>query len=389
MIDTNTLAQLRHIGLTPAILQAIANDPNLQDEDHTNTNTNTNTNTAHASDHTPPPPLQQQLLRVVEVQREHLLLHDGLASHRARALPRLLAGLHDEADALAVGDWVLARADTHGDLWVHQRLPPTSQITRRQHDGRDKVVRTVIVSNVDTALLTMGLDADFNLRRLERYATLVRLAGVQAVVLLTKADQCANPAECQTRLQAVRERLGTEVPVLAVDSHSPQAAQALAPWLGAGRTLVLLGASGAGKSTLTNTLCGGELQATGATRSGDGRGRHTTTVRSLHRTLLGACIIDTPGLRTWRLDTDEAALDGVFSDVSSLAGQCRFRDCRHQGEPGCAVQGGVPPDRLRHFHKLRREAERDTMSVLERQRQLSEWKVRGRAGKARADAKRG
>jgi ribosome biogenesis GTPase / thiamine phosphate phosphatase len=327
-----------------------------------------------------------QLRRVVEVQREHLLLHDGEATHTARALPRLIVALQDEADALAVGDWVLAARDTWGQWWVQQRLPPQSQIARRLHDGRDKVARVVIVSNVDTALLTMGLDHDFSLRRLERYVALVRLAGVEAVVVLTKADLCADAGSRLAEVQAV---LPPGVAAVAVDGQDAASTQALAPWLAPGCSLVLLGSSGAGKSTLTNTLCGAPLQDTGGTRKGDGRGRHTTTTRSLHVATAGACIIDTPGLRTLRLDTDEAALGAVFDDVSALALQCRFRDCRHEAEPGCAVREGVPAERLRSFHKLQREARRDTLSALERQQQVSEWKARGRAGKARAKEKRG
>jgi ribosome biogenesis GTPase / thiamine phosphate phosphatase len=361
MIDSDSLARLRRIGLTQELLQQMALQPHDDDDD------------------------TLQLRRVVEVQREQMLLHDGDTATPARPLPRLVVALLDQADALAVGDWVLARPDEYRRWWVHARVPPLSQIARRLHDGRDKVARVVIVSNVDTALLTMGLDHDFSLRRLERYVALVRLAGVDAVVVLTKADLCSD---VEGRLASVRAMLPPGIEALAVDAQREPAAAALAPWSAEGRTLVLLGSSGAGKSTLTNTLCGAPLQDTGDTRHGDGRGRHTTTVRTLHRTVAGACIIDTPGLRTLRLDTDEARLGSVFDDVSSLAAQCRFRDCRHEGEPGCAVREGVPAERLRNFHKLRREAQRDTMSVLDRQRQLSEWKSRTRAGRARAKDKR-
>lgn len=355
---TTNLARLRRIGLNHTVLQQAAQ---LRKDE------------------------SQRLLRVTEVQREHLLLDDGDGARMARVLPRLLNELEDDADALAVGDWVLAAPNEWGQWWVHERLPPANQIARRLHDGRDKVARVVIVSNVDSALLTMGLDHDFSLRRMERYLTLARLAGVDAVAVLTKADLCADAAR---RLDEVRAMLPPGAAAVAVDGQQAAAAEALSPWLDVGRTVVLLGSSGAGKSTLTNTLCGEPVQAIGGTRKGDGRGRHTTTARSLHRSLQGACIIDTPGLRTLRLDTDEAALDSVFEDVSTLALQCRFRDCRHEGEPGCAVREGVSPERLRNFHKLQREARRDTLSALERQQQLSEWKARGRAGKARAKEKR-
>jgi len=371
MIDSDSLARLRRIGLTQALLQRLSAWPHDSND---------------PDDITPGQDNQAlQLRRVVEVQREHVLLHDGDITTSARPLPRLIVALQAQADALAVGDWVLARPDAWQHWWVHARVPPLNQIARRLHDGRDKLARVVIVSNVDTALLTMGLDHDFSLRRLERYVALVRLAGVEALVVLTKADLCAEVPE---RLAAVRAMLPPGIEALAVDGQQPAEAQALAPWLTEGRTLVLLGSSGAGKSTLTNTLCGAPLQDTGGTRQGDGRGRHTTTARTLHRTAQGACIIDTPGLRTLRLDTDEAALGEVFDDVARLAQRCRFRDCRHEDEPGCAVREGVLAERLRSFHKLRREAQRDTLSALERQRQLSEWKSRTRAGRARAKEKR-
>jgi len=179
------------------------------------------------------PPLSGEpcLMRITEVQREGLRLHDGECEHAARALPRLLQTLHGLGDSLAVGDWVLAELFPHGEWWVHTRVPPVTQIARRLHDGRDKVTRTVIVSNVDTALLVMGLDLDFSPRRLERYLALVRLAGVRAVVVLTKADLCAD---VPSRLDEVRGLLPPDVPVVAVNARSPHCRAALAAWLGAG-----------------------------------------------------------------------------------------------------------------------------------------------------------
>ena len=171
---------------------------------------------------------------------------------------------------------------------------------------------------------------------------------------------------------------------MALDGREPGVNLWLAPWLVAGQTLVLLGSSGAGKSTLTKTLVGaaldGALPDTGAVRGDDSRGRHTTSARTLYRTPAGACIIDTPGLRALRLDVDDGAdLAVAFDDVARLAPQCRFRDCQHQQEPGCAVRQGVPDERLRNFHKLLREAKRDSLTVLERQAQVAQWKARGRA----------
>lgn len=326
------------------------------------------------------------LMRVAEVHRDSLVLHDGEASSPARARPALLQALAAEADALAVGDWVRAERNTFGEWWVDARVPPRTQLARRLHDGREKVERVVLASNVDTALLVMGLDHDFNLRRLERYLALVRLAGVGAVVVLSKADLCVDLAR---RLRDAQTLVPAGVEVLALDSLHDDVASQLAPWLAPGQTLVLLGSSGAGKSTLANALCGEAVAATGGTRRGDGRGRHTTTVRTLHPLPGGACIVDTPGLRSLRLDGDAGDVAGAFDDIAALAAQCRFRDCRHEGEPGCAVRGTVAPERLKSFGKLVREAQRDSMSAPQRREQVAQWKARSRIGRANIRAKRG
>ena len=332
-----------------------------------------------------PPPM-----RLVEIHRDALRLHDSHAQHAARAAPRLRRALVARDGALAVGDWVLATPGPGGALWVHARLAPRNHLVRRDADGG----RHPLVSNVDTALFLMGLDADFNLRRIERYLLLVAGSGVQPVVVLTKADLVApapamREAVVADEIDALRARLGGGVPVLAVDGRSPEAALRLAPWLAPGHAAVLLGSSGAGKSTLTNTLAARTLQDTGPVRVHDQRGQHTTTARSLHLLPGGACVIDTPGLRALRPDADEAALSAGFEDIARLALRCRFRDCRHAGEPGCAVGAEVAPDRVRNYHKLLRETRRDTLGALDRQRLRAQWKARGRDGAQRARMKRG
>ncbi|MBS0436478.1 MAG: ribosome small subunit-dependent GTPase A [Proteobacteria bacterium] len=324
-------------------------------------------------------------MRLAVLHRETVQLHDGAHEHTARVLPRLARALAEEEDALAVGDWVLAAPDAHGEHWVHARVPPQTRLVRRDADGR----RHPVVANVDTALLVMGLDADFNPRRMERFLALVQGSGVAPVIVLSKADTVADARALFARMQTLRERLPAGVEIVALDARDAEAAVCLAQHTLPGRTLALLGSSGAGKSTLTNTLLGAARQDTGAVRESDGRGQHTTTARSLFRLPGGACVIDTPGLRALRPDADEARVAATFGDVAALAPQCRFRNCTHREEPGCAVREGVADDRLRNYHKLLREAKRDTMSALERQRQVAMWKARGRAGAARAKAKRG
>jgi ribosome biogenesis GTPase / thiamine phosphate phosphatase len=366
MIEMN-VEPLRSIGLTPAMaLVAICSQPVPETD---------------AADTAAAP---RRLVRVTEVHRETLQVHDGERAFGVRALPRLVRELAMQDTALAVGDWVLLAADEHGDAWIAERIAPLSHIARRDADGR----RHPVVSNVDTALLVMGLDDDFNPRRLERFLTLVQGQGVTPVVVLTKCDT-VPASRVESALEELRGRMPPQLEMLAVNGRDAASAARLSPWLQPGQTVVLLGSSGAGKSTLTNALAGTLVQDTGPVREHDSRGKHTTTSRSLHRLPGGACIIDTPGLRTLRPDADDGALQAVFGDIATLASQCRFRDCRHGSEPGCAVRAGVSADRLRNYQKLQREIKRDTMTVLERHALLSEWKARAKGGAARARQKRG
>ena len=380
-MDENQMARLRGIGFGPALAQRTEACRGIEAQDC-------------------------EPMRVLEVHRETLRLHRGDVECSARVLPRLGRELEDRQTALATGDWVLAGRDAYGACWVHEQVAPLSHIARRDSDGRTHA----IVSNVDTALVLMGLDDDFNLRRLERFLALVQDSEVQPVIVLTKADiAAAAPPRLETCLDALRARLPGNVDVLTVNATAPAAALALEPYLAAGQTLVLLGSSGAGKSTLTNALVGAAVQDTGAVRVSDGRGQHTTTSRCLFRLPGGACVIDTPGVRTLGPAGNDASLGASFGDIDRLRMTCRFRNCRHAEEPGCAVRAGVDADRLRNYHKLLRELRRHGMSppggpkgeyrsarhagrpirALERRQQVAEWKARAKAGAARLKAKRG
>ena len=321
-----------------------------------------------------------RLARVIEIQRDHLVVHDGTDAHAAVPWPTLRVALELERDQLVVGDWVWwrAAASDHDRGWAVARLPARNRLTRRDPAGG----RQGLVANIDTALLVMGLDHDFNLRRLDRFLVLAHSAGARVVVVLTKADACADPGAAIAR---VREHVGDardDVAVVAVDGRSSAAAQVLAPWLARGSTLVTLGSSGAGKTTLTNTLTGAGA-ATHAVRGSDERGQHTTTVRTLHRTGGGACLIDTPGLRQLWLDADADTLNDAFPEIGTLALQCRYRNCRHAQEPGCAVRAQVPAARLVSFQKLMREAHRESEDVFQRRRQVAVMKQRTRENRAR------
>jgi ribosome biogenesis GTPase len=350
-------------------------------------------------------------MRLVEVQRDHRLLHDGHQTRRARCDSALAADLQAQGEALVVGDWLLARPDAPGvsgaggsSCCITCRLPPVNQLVRRVHAGgrlaRGAGQRQALVSNIDTALLVMGLDGDFQPRRLERYLGLLQSAGVAPVLVLSKADTVVPTLRAQRQAEAAA-LLPPHTPVLALDTRQASTAAALADWLQPGRTLVLLGSSGAGKSSLANTLASSRAglpetadgqaagRATGAVRADDSRGRHTTTVRSLLPLPGGACVIDTPGLRALRLDLDDASpLAEVFADVARLAPLCRFRNCAHGQEPGCAVRATVDAPRLANFQKLLREAGRDGAGAPLRARATAMARLKAREGLARAKAKR-
>ncbi len=331
---------------------------------------------------------QAQLWRVTELHRDRLGLQncDSPSASPARLLPALQQSLAAQGESLAVGDWVLARRNALGEIWVHARAAPLNSLSRRDPEGR----RQALVSNVDLALLLMGLDHDFKLARLDRYLVLAHAAGVPALVVLSKADQCPDVG---ARMAQVRAHLAGSpaavLEVLALDGTAPGSREALAPWLGLGQTVVMLGSSGAGKSTLCNTLSASAQQQVGDVRLDDSRGRHTTTARSLQRCIGGACIIDTPGLRSLQLDADAATVRAAFDDVQSLAQACRFRNCAHQGEPGCAVQAGLNAQRLKSFHKLQREAQREQMTPLDWREALAQRKSIARASRAVIKSKRG
>jgi ribosome biogenesis GTPase len=257
-------------------------------------------------------------------------------------------------------------------MWISHRLSPMNEIRRADSPP--------IASNIDTALLVMGLDGDFNLRRIERYIALAAGAEIAPLIILSKPDIYPD---ANSRIAALEARIPPGIPFLAINGTCAESVAQLNPWLGQGQTICLLGSSGAGKSTLTNALTGA-AQETGGVRGGDDRGRHTTTARSMHQCRSGACIIDTPGLRSLSPET----LSSSFDDIESLAAGCQFRDCRHQGEPGCAVAGCVDPDRLQNYHKLQREVRRNQLTALERIAERQKWKSLMKSAAARSRQKR-
>ncbi len=251
------------------------------------------------------------------------------------------------------GDWVEARW-VEPDLILVEEVEPRRSWIARRAAGRVGVEQ-VLAANVDIAFIVCGLDGDFNVRRIERYLAIAYEGGVRPVVLLNKVDIGA----------------AVKVPapeVLVVSALTGEGVGAIEAMLAPGVTAVLLGSSGAGKSTLLNRLIDGERRKTGPVREHDSRGRHTTTSRELILLPNGAAVIDSPGIREIQLLVSEEAIDAVFDEIATLAAECRFGDCTHSSEPGCAVRGAVDDERLESFHKLQREAERLNGERTEKQR---------------------
>lgn len=259
------------------------------------------------------------------------------------------------SDYPAVGDFVMVdRDDDEGGNAVIHRLLRRKSLFVRRAAGTAKEEQ-VVAANVDTVFVCMALGGDYNLRRVERYLGLAWSSGAVPVVVLTKADLCRDLSERLSRLEAV----APGVAVVVTSSLTDDGWQALRSYLGPGRTVAFIGSSGVGKSTLINRLVGRDLLATGEVRDGDGRGRHTTTRRELVVLAGGGVVIDTPGMR--ELALERADLVRTFADIDDLATQCRFRDCTHKGEPGCAVaravaDGLLDPGRLAGYRKLCKEA---------------------------------
>ncbi|HTX74295.1 MAG TPA: ribosome small subunit-dependent GTPase A [Rectinemataceae bacterium] len=298
--------------------------------------------------------------RIVEVQRGRFTAVRSSEGGVEEVEIQPTGALLDETRAgeayPAVGDWVVISDEEPAR--VRSVLPRRNALARKRpgETARDRVEAQILAANVDFAFIVMAAGRDWNPRRLERYLALAGEAGVRPVVVITKADLADDP----DALVEDAVSLAPGLQCALVCAPEGRGLESLGEWLQAGKTIVLLGSSGAGKSTLLNAVAGHRLADTGDVRSGDERGRHTTTHRQLYRLPGGALVIDSPGLREIQLWGEEDSVDSVFGEIERYAAECRYRDCAHLHEPGCAVRaalesGEIDSERYESWRKLRRE----------------------------------
>lgn len=295
--------------------------------------------------------------RVYLENRQSFWLYTETGEIKADVSGRLIYHADSRADFPAVGDWVVfRRKEDQGKAIIHAILPRTSKFSRKVPGS--SIAEQIVATNIDTVMLVSGLDNDFNVRRIERYLVMVSASGAEPVIVLNKADLCAD---LESKIAEVK-RIAPNVPVVPVSAKRDEQLTALYGYIKDGETVALLGSSGVGKSTITNHLLGvGERQKVQEVRDGDDRGRHTTTKRELIVLPNGGLIIDTPGMRELQLWVSEEGLESSFEDIEALSAQCFYSNCEHHSTTeGCAIEAALADGSLDHerwasYNKLQKE----------------------------------
>ncbi|MBD2185300.1 ribosome small subunit-dependent GTPase A [Aerosakkonema funiforme] len=293
--------------------------------------------------------------RVVQEQKNTYILYTEFGELAAEVTGKMRYRAGGRTDFPAVGDWVVIGAIDNGEkATIHDILPRKSKFSRKLAGKQTN--EQIIATNIDTVFLVSGLDGDFNLARIERYLILIWESGANPVIVLNKADLCEDFEEIRSEV----ETIAVGVPIVVLSAIANQGIDSLLPYLGMGNTVALVGSSGVGKSTIVNQLVGENIQAVQSVRQTDSRGRHTTTHRELIVLPSGGLLIDTPGIREIQMWNGNEGFQETFTDIYALAEQCRFRNCKHEKEPGCAVQqalfdGTLDERRFYNYQKLQDE----------------------------------
>lgn len=302
--------------------------------------------------------------RVTMTHRGHVVVSTGQSEHLLQIAEKGIGSLNVQP---TVGDWVLLNRNS----LVPEKVLDRTSLLQRMAPGQEVKLQP-IAANIDTLFIVSSCNSEFNLNRIERYICLALEAGIDFVLILTKADLTDNADEY--RKQA--EELYPGIRIMTVNAKDRSSVECLDKWFKEGETVVLLGSSGVGKTTLLNTINGDQKEKTGSIRDSDSKGRHTTTTRSLHMMPSKALLIDVPGIRELQLHDCQSGIYRAFSEIAAAEDICRFSDCSHNHEPGCAVresleQGAISARRLENYLKLKVEAKKNREDITERTRRKS------------------
>ncbi|MCW8812795.1 MAG: ribosome small subunit-dependent GTPase A [Chlorobium sp.] len=315
------------------------------------------------------------IVRIISVNKNSFVVSNGVKDIYAEVTGKFLFNSEDSLDLPAVGDWVYAQLFDDDELAIIHEILPRKTLLKRKASGK-KVEFQLIAANIDTAIIMQSLDSNFNLRRLERYLVMINEGKITPIIFLSKSD-LISATEIEQKKNDIRKIL-PEVAIVAFSNNSTSDIENIKTFFTPFKTYCLLGSSGVGKTTLLNNLINQELYKTQPIREKDGRGKHTTTRRELIILENGTIIIDNPGMRELGVISNESGLGDTFNEIDDLADQCKYKDCTHTVEVGCAVleavkKGEITEERYNNYLKILKESKYNEMSYVEKRKKDKKW----------------